>query len=163
VAGDSAGGNMVAAVTLLAKAYGIPKIDYQVLLYPVMDADFDTESYRQFARGPWLTRETMKWFWDNYAPDVAVRAEPIASPLRASVEQLKGLPPALILTDENDVLRDEGEAYARKLCDAGVPVTAVRYLGTIHDFMMLNAICETPAARAAITQVICMLRQVFAN
>jgi acetyl esterase/lipase len=144
-----AGGNMAAAVTLLAKERGGPKIMFQLLFYPVTDANFDTPSYQQFADGPWLTREAMKWFWNHYAPDASVRDELTASPLKARTEQLKGLPPALIITDENDVLRDEGEAYAHQLMRAGVQVTATRYLGTIHDFVMLNAISETPATRAA--------------
>jgi acetyl esterase len=104
----------------------------------------------------------MKWFWDSYAPEY-VRNEPTVSPLRASLDQLKGLPPALIIIDENDVLRDEGEAYAHKLMAAGVPVSAVRYLGTIHDFVMLNPITETPAPRAAIAQANDTLRKVFAR
>lgn len=161
VAGESVGGNMATVTTLLAKQRGGPKIVSQLLFYPVTDASFDTPSYRQFADGPWLTREAMKWFWNAYAPDVAVRAEPTASPLRASLEQLAGLPPALVITDENDVLRDEGEAYAHKLMTAGVRVTATRYLGTIHDFMLLNPITETPAPRAAIAQAIETLRGTF--
>ncbi|NKF21474.1 alpha/beta hydrolase [Solimonas marina] len=158
VAGDSVGGNMAAVMTLLAKQRGGPKIDFQLLFYPVTDADFDNGSYRQFADGPWLTKPAMEWFWNAYLPDVAKRAEPTASPLRASLEQLRGLPPALVITDENDVLRDEGEAYAAKLAQAGVPVTQVRYLGTIHDFVMLNGVAETPAARAAIEQANTALR-----
>jgi acetyl esterase len=150
VVGDSVGGNMAAVVTLLAKERGGPKIAYQVLFYPVTDANFDTSSYREFANGPWLTKPAMEWFWNAYAPDVAARKKPTVSPLQASVDQLKGLPPALIITDENDVLRDEGEAYAHKLTHAGVPVTAVRYLGTMHDFVMLDAVRDTPAARSAI-------------
>jgi len=161
VAGDSVGGNMAAAVTLLAKEREGPRIQFQVLFYPVTDAAFDTPSYRQFARGYFLTREAMKWFWNHYAPEVAIRAQPTASPLRATLEQLRGLPPALVINGECDVLRDEGEAYARKLLQAGVPVTALRYLGTIHDFVMLNVITETPAARAAIAQANDTLRQVF--
>ncbi|SPB15107.1 alpha/beta hydrolase [Caballeronia novacaledonica] len=152
VAGDSVGGNMVAAVTLLAKERGGPKLRAQVLFYPVTDANFDDASYNQFANGPWLTRDAMKWFWDAYAPNAADREKITASPLRASLDELKGLPPALVITDENDVLRDEGEAYARKLTQAGVPVTSARYNGTIHDFVMLNALAETPATRAAIAQ-----------
>jgi acetyl esterase len=163
VAGESVGGNMVAAVTLLAKQRGGPKIHRQAMFYPVTDANFDTPSYQQFADGPWLTREAMKWYWNAYAPDSAVRSEPTASPLRASLEQLAGLPPALLLTDENDVLRDEGEAYAHKLMGAGVRVTATRYLGTIHDFMLLNPIAETPAPRAAIAQAVGILRATFAG
>ncbi len=152
VAGDSVGGNMAAAVTLLAKERSGPNINFQVLFYPVTDANFDTFSYQQFATGYFLTREAMKWFWNHYAPDLNSREEPTASPLKSSIEQLKGLPPALVITGECDVLRDEGEAYAHKLIQAGVPVTAMRYLSTIHDFVMLNIIAETPAARAALTQ-----------
>ncbi|MBB3390250.1 acetyl esterase [Rhizobium sp. BK275] len=151
VAGDSVGGNMAAVVTLLAKERGGPDIDQQVLFYPVTDANFDTGSYNQFANGPWLTKEAMKWFWNAYLPDEAKRKEPTASPLQASLEQLNGLPPALIITDENDVLRDEGEAYGRKLTQAGVKVTSIRFNGTIHDFVLLNAIAETPAVRGAIS------------
>ncbi len=163
VAGESVGGNMAAVVTLLAKERGGPKLDFQVLSYPVTDANFDTQSYRQFGEaGYWLTREAMRWFWDSYAPE-SVRNEPTVSPLRASLDQLKGLPPALIITDENDVLRDEGEAYAHKLIAAGVEVVATRYLGTIHDFELLNPITQTPAPRAAIAQVTDTLRRVFAR
>lgn len=161
VAGDSVGGNMAAAVTLLSKERGGPRIDYQLLFYPVTAADFDTPSYRQFATGYFLTREAMKWFWNHYAPDATKRDEPTASPLNASLEQLQGLPPALVITGECDVLRDEGEAYAHKLGLAGVHVTATRYLGTIHDFVMLNAITETPAARSAIAQANAALREAF--
>jgi len=159
VAGDSFGGNMVAAVTILAKQRGTPKIGHQLMFYPVTDASFDTGTYRQFADGPWLTRNAMKWFWEAYAPDQSRRNEPTASPLRASVDQLRGLPPALLITDENDVLRDEGEAYAHKLNEAGVQVTAVRYLGTVHDFMLLNGFTEDPAPRAAIAQATAFLRE----
>jgi acetyl esterase len=158
VVGDSVGGNMAAAFTLLAKERGGPQIDQQVLFYPVTDANFDTGSYDQFANGPWLTKEAMKWFWDQYLPDVTKRKEPTASPLQASIEQLNGLPPALVIVDENDVLRDEGEAYGRKLSQAGVKVTSLRYNGTIHDFVLLNAIAETPAVRSAISVANATLR-----
>lgn len=161
LAGDSVGGNMVASVLLLAKERGGPKIAYQVLFYPVTDANFDTPSYQQFATGIWLTREAMKWFWNNYLPDEEVRKQPTASPLQASIDQLRGQPPALIITDENDVLRDEGEAYAHKLIQAGVNVTAVRYLGTIHDFAMLNALAGTPAACSAVGLVNETLKSIF--
>lgn len=150
VAGDSAGANMAAAVTLLAKERGGPRIIFQALFYPVTDADFETPSYQQFAAGYFLTREAMKWFWNQYLPDYHLRTEPTACPLRATLEQLRSLPPALIITGEYDVLRDEGEAYAHKLMEAGVEVTAVRHLGMIHDFMMLNALSETPAARSTL-------------
>lgn len=152
IAGDSVGGNMTAAVTLLAKERGGPALRYQALFYPVTNASFDTDSYNQFAEGPWLTRKAMRWFWDAYCPDVWRRTEPTASPLLASLDQLRGLPPTLLITDEADVLRDEGEAYSRKLREAGVDVTAVRYEGVFHDFMMLNALAETNATRAAIAQ-----------
>jgi acetyl esterase len=152
VAGDGAGGNLAAAVTLLAKRRGGPAMRCQALFYPVTRAAFDTRSYDWFADGPWLTRAAMRRCWEAYAPDAARRAEPTASPLLASREQLRGLPPALVITAEADVLRDEGEAYGRKLRDAGVDVTAVRYGGVFHDFMMLNALAETNAARAAVAQ-----------
>ncbi|WP_370946564.1 alpha/beta hydrolase [Amycolatopsis sp. cg5] len=159
IAGDSVGGNMTAAVTLLAKQRGDVTFRQQVLFYPVTDANFDTESYLRFAEGYFLGREGMKWFWDQYTTDPAQRAEITASPLRASLDELAGLPPALVVTGEADVLRDEGEAYAAKLRQAGVAVTAVRYQGIIHDFVMLNALRETHAAEAAITQAITTLKK----
>jgi acetyl esterase len=152
VVGDSAGGNMAAAVTLLSKQRGGPKIAFQVLFYPVTNANFETGSYKEFQDGPWLTRRAMEWFWNAYLPDQAARKAIIATPLSATLDQLEGLPDALVITAESDVLRDEGEAYARKLSEAGVRVTYTRYLGTIHDFVMLNAIADTPAARGAIAQ-----------
>jgi len=158
VAGDSVGGNMSAALTLLAKQRGGVAFVQQVLFYPVTDASFDTGSYRQFAEGYFLRRDAMQWFWDQYTTDPAQRAEITASPLRASLEQLAGLPPALVITGEADVLRDEGEAYANKLRRAGVPVTSVRYQGIIHDFVMLNALRGTHAAAAAIDQAVATLR-----
>ncbi|MEX3099558.1 alpha/beta hydrolase [Streptomyces sp. V2] len=151
VAGDSVGGNMTAALTLLAKERGDVPLVQQVLFYPVTDAAFDTPSYHQFATGYFLRRDGMQWFWDQYTADDADRAQITASPLRATTEQLTGLPPALVITAEADVLRDEGEAYAAKLREAGVPVTAVRFQGIIHDFVMLNALRGTQAAEAAIT------------
>ncbi|MFW6693910.1 alpha/beta hydrolase [Streptomyces sp. MAR4 CNX-425] len=161
VAGDSVGGNMAAALTLQAKERGDLPLVQQVLFYPVTDASFDTGSYRQFAEGYFLRRDAMEWFWDQYTPDEAQRAEVTASPLRASEAQLRGLPPALVITAEADVLRDEGEAYANKLRQAGVPVTAVRYQGVIHDFVMLNALRETHAADAAINQAVAVLKTAF--
>jgi acetyl esterase/lipase len=152
VAGDSVGGNMSAALTLLAKERGDVSFTAQVLFYPVTNAAFDTGSYKQFAEGYFLTRKGMQWFWDQYTTDENQRAEITASPLRATTGQLAGLPQALVITGEADVLRDEGEAYAAKLRAAGVPVTAVRYGGVIHDFVMLNALHDTHAAKAAIRQ-----------
>ncbi|MFJ2837589.1 alpha/beta hydrolase [Nocardia sp. NPDC087230] len=148
--GDSVGGNMTAVLTLMAKERGDVHITQQVLFYPVTNADFDTASYHQFAEHYFLAREGMRWFWDQYTDNDAQRAEIYASPLRASVDQLRGLPPALVITGEADVLRDEGEAYAAKLRAAGVPVTQVRFGGIIHDFVMINAMRSTRAANAAI-------------
>ncbi|MGI5523854.1 alpha/beta hydrolase [Micromonospora sp. CA-259024] len=158
VAGDSVGGNMAAALTLMAKQRGDLALAGQVLFYPVTDAAFDTGSYQQFAEGYFLRRDGMQWFWDQYTTDQVQRAEITASPLRATAGELAGLPPALVITAEADVLRDEGEAYANKLRAAGVPVTAVRYQGVIHDFVMLNALRGTHAAEAAINQAIAFLR-----
>ena len=158
VMGDGAGGNIAAAVTLMAKERRGPKIDLQVLFYPMTAAGFDTASYDAFAVGPWLTKASMAWFWDAYLPDLARRGEITAAPLNATIDQLRNLPDALVIVAENDVLRDEGEAYARKLSDAGVRATSVRYNGTIHDFVMLNALADTPAARAAIAQAVSALK-----
>ncbi|MGC2429581.1 MAG: alpha/beta hydrolase [Nitrososphaeraceae archaeon] len=158
VAGDSVGGNMAAAVALLAKERDGPPIKFQLLFYPVTDANFETSSYMKYQEGYWLSREAMKWFWDNYVSNQTNIKEPTVSPLRASIDRLRGLPPTLIINGEFDVLRDEGEAYAHKLMGAGVQVTAVRYHGTIHDFVMLNALSDTPAARGAIDQASNSLR-----
>jgi acetyl esterase len=158
VAGDSVGGNMAAAVTLMARQRRGPKIAFQVLFYPITDAGFDTSSYTRFADGPWLTKRAMQWFWDAYLPDPVARKQPTATPLNASLDQLTGLPEALVVVAENDVLRDEGETYARMLSNAGVRVTSIRYHGTIHDFVMLNALADTPAARGAIAQAVCALK-----
>lgn len=162
VAGDSVGGNMSAALTLMAKQRGDVRLTAQVLFYPVTDAAFDTGSYRQFAEGYFLRRDAMRWFWDQYTTDEAERAHITASPLRASLGQLSGLPPAVVITAEADVLRDEGEAYAAKLRAAGVPVTALRVLGTIHDFVMLNTLRDTQAAPLAITTAVTALREALA-
>src|SRR5471032_3032832 len=159
VAGNSVGGNMAAVVSLMAKDKGTPAIKFQLLLWPVTDANFDTGSYNQFAEGHFLTRNMMKWFWDNYTTDANQRAEIYASPLRATTDQLKGLPPALIQTAGADVLRDEGEAYARKLDQAGVPVTAVRYNGMIHDYGLLNVVSQVPEVRSALLQASQELKQ----
>ncbi|MEU0539880.1 alpha/beta hydrolase [Nocardia sp. NPDC005978] len=158
IAGDSVGGNMAIALTLMAKERGDLSFVQQVLFYPVTDANFDTESYRQFAEGYFLTREGMRWFWDQYTTSADERAQITASPLRATTEQLAGLPPALVITGEADVLRDEGEAYAAKLRAAGVPVTQVRYGGIIHDFVMVNSMHDTHAAKAAVAQAVSVLR-----
>lgn len=158
VAGDSVGGNMTAALTLMAKDRGDVTFRHQSLYYPVTDAAMDTPSYAEFAEGPFLRARSMEWFWDAYTTDYAQRREVTASPLRASRDQLAGLPPAYVCVDEADVLRDEGELYAAQLREAGVPVTTVRYDGIHHDFMMLNPLRDTRAARAALRQAVAELR-----
>ena len=159
VVGNSVGGNMAAVVALKAKEAGTPKLRFQALLWPVTDANFNNGSYNQFAEGHFLTRNMMQWFWDSYTSDPRQRDDIHASPLRASLEQLKGLPPALVQTAEMDVLRDEGEAYARKLGAAGVAVTAVRYNGMIHDFGLLNVLGQVPGTRSAMDQAAQAIRQ----
>ena len=150
VAGDSVGGNMATVMALMAKqSSNTPKIKFQLLLYPVTSSNFNTKSYQEYADGPWLTQKAMEWFWQQYAPDLSSRQEIYASPLHAKTEDLQDLPTTLIITDENDVLRDEGEAYAHKLNNAGVEVYSVRINGTIHDFMMLNALAESSPTQIA--------------
>lgn len=161
VAGDSVGGDMAAAVAIMAKQRGDVTFVHQSLYYPVTDAGQDTSSYREFAEGPFLTAKAMAWFWDCYLPDAATRSEITASPLRATVDDLRDLPPALVIVDENDVLRDEGEAYARKLTAAGVRTTSVRFNGIIHDFMMLNPLRATAATTAAVELAVHTLRKAF--
>lgn len=152
VAGNSVGGNMAAVVALMAKDKKGPAIRFQLLLWPVTDANFDTHSYEQYANGRFLTANMMKWFWDNYTTDPAARAAIYASPLRATVAQLTGLPAAFIQVAQNDVLRDEGEAYGRKMDEAGVEVTVVRYDGLIHDYGLLNPLSAVPAVRSSLLQ-----------
>ncbi|MEU8029131.1 alpha/beta hydrolase [Streptomyces sp. NPDC049099] len=159
VCGDSVGGNMSAVFALMAKERGDVQLAAQVLLYPVTDANFDTPSYQQFADGYYLTRDGMKWFWDAYTSDPRQRTEIYASPMRADIEQLRGLPTTLVITDEADVLRDEGEAYAAKLREAGVDVTAVRVLGMVHDFLMLDSLRDSKATTVARTLAIEALQQ----
>lgn len=159
VAGDSAGANIAAAVALLAKRRNGPAIRQQVLIYPVVDASCSLPSCFEFENGPNLTRSAMQWYWDQYAPDADQKNADTATLLNASPDDLTGLPPALIITAEFDVLRDEGEAYARKLIQAGVAVTATRMLGTIHGFMANNALAQTPACRACVTLAGSMLRE----
>jgi len=161
IAGDSVGGCMTAAITLMARERGDVRFVHQSMYYPVTDAAMDTGSYAQFAEGYYLTAKAMAWFWDAYAPDVERRREPYASPLRASDAQLADLPPALVIVDEADVLRDEGEAYAARLRAAGVAITTVRYDGITHDFMMLNPLSDTHATRAAVAQAAGTLREVL--
>lgn len=159
VAGDSVGGNMTAAVAIMSTQRGDVTFVQQSMFYPVTDAAQDTGSYQEFAGGPFLTAKAMAWFWDAYIPGAEQRNEITASPLRATLDDLRELPPAFVIVDQNDVLRDEGEAYAAKLTQAGVPTTSVRYNGIIHDFMMLNPVRPTRAATAAIEQAIHVLRK----
>jgi len=158
VAGNSVGGNMAAVVALMAKEKGTPHIAFQLLLWPVTDANFDTESYLTYPDGFFLSRNMMKWFWDAYTTDEGKRKELHASPLQAKPEQLAGLPPALIQVAEYDVLRDEGEAYGRKLNEAGVEVTLVRYDGLIHDYGLLNPLATIPAVKTALAQAAAAIR-----
>lgn len=158
VAGNSVGGNMAAVMTLMAKDKKGPNIKFQLLLWPVTDANFETASYKQYAEGRFLTSNMMKWFWNHYLPDTGKRSEVYASPLQATLEQLKGLPPALVQTAENDVLRDEGETYARKLNEAGVAVTLTRYNGQIHDYGLLNPLAHIPSVQTAILQAAAALK-----
>jgi acetyl esterase len=158
VAGDSVGGGMTAALALMAGDRGDVRFVQQSMYYPVTDAGMQTGSYEQFAEGYFLTAKGMAWFWDAYLPETDRRSEPYASPLRASEDQLAGLPPAFLIVDEADVLRDEGEAYAARMRAAGVAVTTVRYDGITHDFMMLNPLSDTHATRAAVAQAIAFLK-----
>jgi len=153
VIGNSVGGDMTAALTLMAKDRNGPKISYQVLLWPATDASVDTCSYERFANDRFLSRAFMKYGWDLNAPTKAERDNPYVSPLRASLAELHTLPPALVITDANDVLRDEGETYAHRLQDAGVSTVSTRYNGTIHDFGLLNALADLPTTQAMIRQV----------
>lgn len=153
IVGNSVGGNMSTVTCLMAKKNGGPEIKLQVMMWPIVDADFETKSYRKFGKDRFLSTSLMKWMYDLYIQDPEERKTIYASPLQASLEQLEGLPPALIQTAENDVLRDEGEAYGRKLDEAGVPVTTVRYSGMIHDFGLLNGLATLPAVRSHIVQI----------
>jgi len=157
IVGDGAGGNMAAAVTLMAKRRRRPEIAFQLLLCPIVDTPRDTGSYATFADGPWLTKADMaSAFATQFPPESPI--DILARPLRAAVNELYGLPPALVITAENDVLRDEGESYARKLMQAGVAVTATRYIGTVHGFATLDGVAGAPPARAALSQSISALR-----
>ena len=161
IVGDSVGGNMSIAVALMAKQRNIPKIQYQILLYPVTCTSLETESYKKFENGPWLTKKAMAWFFDQYLSNPDDKNNILVAPIKATIDQLRNLPPTLIITDENDVLRDEGEAFAHKLMNADVDVTAVRFLGTTHDFLILNAIKDTPAVKNAISLIINKVKDII--
>ena len=159
IAGDSAGANMATVTALRAINKNGPKILFECLFYPVTNSDMDTKSYDLFKDGPWLRKKAMEWFWEAYVPDKKLRDDIYISPLKAEEEDLSKLPRTLIITAENDVLRDEGEAYARKLDSAGVDVLNVRINGTIHDFLMLNALADTLPARGAMALACTMLKK----
>ncbi len=152
IVGNSAGGAMAAATCLMAKANAGPDIKLQILFWPVTDVDFETNSYQEFGKDRFLTASLMTWMFEQYSTDPQARKEIYFAPLQATLEQLQGLPPALIQVAENDILRDEGEAYGRKLDEAGVPVTLLRYNGMIHDFGLLNALAALPATRSLFVQ-----------
>ncbi|WP_419870941.1 alpha/beta hydrolase [Chryseobacterium sp. CT-SW4] len=158
VVGNSVGGNMAAVVALMAKDKNGPKLKQQILLWPVTDADFSRPSYTKYAEGRFLTTPLMKWMWNNYLPDTAQRKNKYASPLEASLDELKGLPPALVQIAENDILHDEGLAYGRKLDEAGVPTTIQEYKGFIHDYGMLNPLAHIPAVQISIDQAAVVLK-----
>lgn len=156
IMGDSAGGNMAAATAIRTKIENGPQLALQVLIYPVTDAEMKTESYKEFKDGPWLSKKAMEYFWDCYLPDKEKRNGLYISPLKADVEYLKGTAPALVITAENDVLRDEGEAYARKLIEAGVDTACIRVNNTFHDFLLLNGVRESKGVKSAY-KVICRM------
>jgi acetyl esterase/lipase len=159
--GDSVGGTMAIALALMAKQRGDVRFSGQVLFYPPTDAGFDTDSYHHFAEGYFVRRDAMKWYWDQYTTDPDERAQITASPLRATLDQLRGLPPTMLITAEADVLRDEGEAFAARLREAGVSVTAVRFGGIIHDFALIDAMRDTAAARACMDLATSFLRRLL--
>lgn len=159
IVGNSVGGNMSTVTTLMAKEKGSPHIKLQILFWPIVDADFETDSYHQFGDKRFLTVPTMKWMYDMYIAEPEKRKDIYASPLRATVDQLKGLPPALVVVAESDILHDEGTAYGRKLNEAGVDVTVVQYNGMIHDFGLLNGLAELPAVRSLFVQAAAELKK----
>jgi acetyl esterase len=162
VAGDSAGGNMATVLPIVAKQRGDEQFVHQSLYYPMTDAKAEqSESMQLFKDGPYGSAEGLEWFWSSYLSDEGQRSEITVSPLQATLADLEGLPPALVIVDQNDVLRDQGEAYADKLRDAGVLTTSVRFNGTIHDFMRLNALRDSESTRAAIGLAVAALRRAF--
>lgn len=161
VVGNSVGGNMTAVMSLMAKERGGPEIKCLVMMWPIVDANFETESYKEFGKKRFLSSALMQWMYDMYIPEPEKRKDIHASPLQATIEQLKGLPPTLIQVAESDILRDEGEAYGRKLDEAGVPVTVIRYNGMIHDFGLLNGLAALPQVRSLFVQAGAELKKHF--
>lgn len=162
VVGNSVGGNMTAVTALQAKRQGGPNIKLLIMMWPIVDADFGTESYQQFGKDRFLTTSLMQWMYDMYIENPEERDNILASPLQATLEELQGLPPTLIQTAENDVLRDEGEAFGRKLDEAEVPVTTIRYNGMIHDFGLLNALARQAATRSLFVHAAAELKKYLA-
>lgn len=160
LSGDGIGANMAAVLINYAHTQGL-HIDYQLLLYPSLDANLNLSSYQQFENGPWISKNTMQWFWDNYLPDINVKNQEMVSPLLIPDDELKGLPDTLIITAENDITRDDGETYARKLTSAGVNAACVRFNGTIHDFLMLEPLAHTLPTKSAFKLITSSLREVF--
>jgi acetyl esterase len=163
IMGDSVGGNMTTIVAMLSSERNGPKISYQILMYPVTDASMSTESYQIYENGPWLTKKAMEWFFNAYEPDVQARTMATISPINATPQHIKNLPSTLIIVGENDPLRDEVEAYAHKLMNAGVEVTAVRYLGTTHDFLMLDPLKNTPAVKSALKLIAAHIKEIISK
>jgi acetyl esterase/lipase len=161
VVGNSVGGNMTSVMGLMAKEKGGPEIKFQIMMWPIVDADFETESYKEFGEKRFLSSSLMKWMYDMYIPEPEKRKDIHASPLQATTEQLKGLPPTLMQVAESDILRDEGEAYGRKLDEAGVPVTVTRYDGMIHDFGLLNGLATLPQVKSLFVQAGAELKKAF--
>jgi len=159
VMGNSVGGNMTAAICLMAKERKGPEIKTAIMMWPVTDGSLDYKSFELFGQDRFLTKPLMAWMFDEYTKDPAQRNEILYSPLKATLDQLKGLPPTLIQVAENDILRDEGEAYGRKLLDAGVIATTVRYNGVIHDWGMLNGLATIPQTKQLVLQASAQLKQ----
>jgi acetyl esterase len=159
VGGDSAGGNLAAAISLMARDRGNPSLAFQLLVYPVTARDFNTKSYQQNADGYLLSKASMQWYWDHYLQSPADAANPYAAPLAAS--DLSNLPPALVITAEFDPLCDEGEAYAQRLQDAGTPTTCTRYDGMIHGFFGMPAVIDK--SKQAVAEAAAVLKQAFAG
>jgi len=159
VGGDSAGGNLAAVVALMARDRGGPKLAFQLLVYPATDTDFETRSYRENSEGYFLTRADMVWFWNHYAPRDEDRRNPYAAPLRAA--SLRGLPPALVITAEFDPLCDDGNAYAARLREDGVPVRLSQQDGLIHGFFQMGAVIDR--GRASVDEASRALKDAFAT
>ncbi|BCS83327.1 putative alpha/beta hydrolase [Cotonvirus japonicus] len=161
IMGDSVGGNMATVIAMLSLEKSGPKFKYQILLYPVTDVSMKYESVEKYSAGPWLSEKAMKWYFDAYIEKNQDTSIPSLSPINASSRIINKLPPTLIIVDENDILRDEGEAYAHKLMQAGVSVDSVRILGAIHDFMILDPIKSSPPVKLAKNIIVTQIKHVL--